>query len=743
MHLKPLSLSLALALGPAFQLHPAVTEPFQADPVRVVSKRERVPGSAHVIGKAELAKQQEPDLQRLLYQVPGVFIQEEEGHGTKPNIGIRGTGVERSQKVTLMEDGILAAPAAYSAPAAYYSPNPLRMDAVEVLKGSSQIKHGPHTNGGAVNMVSAAIPEGGPLAGRLSAEAGERGLKKARLDLGGTTGRAGWLVQAAHFGEDGFKRPDYAGPHGFGVTEGLLKLRLGSAPQDLPQWAEIKLGLSREDSKETYLGLTQADFDATPHRRYASSQVDNIQVAQNQAVLRWGITLLEGLDFQAAAYRQDVHRNWYKLNDVRGNSSGAFVGIGSVLNDPAAHALLYDVLTGVSQPANADTLRVRANNRRYLSQGVEGKLAHSSRWRSLRSRLEAGVRYHEDSEDRHHWDDLYAWRAGQMALGQAGVPGSQTNAIAGARATATFAQVHLEAGRLGLSPGIRYEDITYTLTNWRTAPAENGRVSERPTYSRRTSVALPGLGATLKVAEGLTLLGGVHRGFSPGGISVSGTDVNETFSELSTNYEAGFRATGRAWEAEVIGFYNDYENLLGKDSLAGGGAGSQELFNGGKSRVQGLELSLGLDPGRRLGWAFGVPLSAALTLTDAVFLNGFTTSFQDWAPAVAEGDQIPYIPRLQASAKAGLEAGPASLGLILRHVAEVRTKAGQGAPAAAESVPAHTVADLNAGWAYAPGARFFVNVKNLADTVYLAARRPAGLRPGLPRTVSGGVSLEF
>jgi Fe(3+) dicitrate transport protein len=110
---------------------------------------------------------------------------------------------------------------------------------------------------------------------------------------------------------------------------------------------------------------------------------------------------------------------------------------------------------------------------------------------------------------------------------------------------------------------------------------------------------------------------------------------------------------------------------------------------------------------------------------------------------VASGDQLPYIPSLQVSAKAGLEAGPASLGLTLRHVGEVRTKAGRGAPAAAESIPAHWVGDLDAAWAYSPETRFFVAVKNLADAVYLASRRPAGLRPGLPRSISGGVSLEF
>ncbi len=99
---------------------PALAEgPDSIDNVTIIGHQREVadvPGSAHVISEEELQLFLQSDVMRVLQTVPGVYVQEEEGFGLRPNIGIRGSGLDRSARIAVLEDGVLISRAPYSAP---------------------------------------------------------------------------------------------------------------------------------------------------------------------------------------------------------------------------------------------------------------------------------------------------------------------------------------------------------------------------------------------------------------------------------------------------------------------------------------------------------------------------------------------------------------------------------------------------------------------------------------------------
>ncbi len=115
-------------------------------------------GSAYVVSEKELQKFEFTNVHSILRSVPGVYVREEDGQGTFPRVGIRASSSGRSDRISIMEDGIPAAMAPYANTSAYYFPNVGRMSAVEVLKGPEVLLYGPQTASGAVNLVSTAIP---------------------------------------------------------------------------------------------------------------------------------------------------------------------------------------------------------------------------------------------------------------------------------------------------------------------------------------------------------------------------------------------------------------------------------------------------------------------------------------------------------------------------------------------------------------------------------------------------------
>lgn len=700
--------------------------------VNVVGGSDRVfevPGSAHYIDKEELDRFKYDDIQRVLRQVPGINIQDEEGFGLRPNIGMRGTGVERSQKITLLEDGILIAPAPYAAPAAYYFPTVARMRGVEVRKGSSAIRQGPFTTGGALNMLSREIPSS-LFEGGLQLDVGSFEERKGHLHTGGSGDRFGWFLETVQLSNDGFKRLDDGGSTGFEIGDYLGKFRWNSRPGATTfRSLEVKLGITDQQSGETYLGLTPDDYAVTPYRRYAGSAEDALDTSHQTVALTWFQQLGSHADWTARIYRNDFYRNWHKLDSVAGSK------IDDILSDPVSHTSEISWIRGEAA-SPFDAFLIRNNRRDYVSEGMESIVAFRLDGERHRHAFEIGVRVHRDSEDRFQEDDAWGMSAdGELSLARLGDPGSQSNRIQSANATALYLEDRWNFSDWTITPGLRLEDIRYSRVDYGTDDPD--RLNMDPGV-RRNSIQqwVPGLALAREFNPNWSAFTSVHRGFAPPGPGAT----EDTRAEISWNYEAGTRFRGARVAGEMTAFFNDYKNLLGRDTLSGGGSGTGELFNAGAVEIYGLEA--GLSKSFQNG-SFEFPTRATYTYTRGTFQNSFDTKFSDWAPRVESGDELPYAPQHQASLEVGVRRGPWQAFLNLSLVSEMRTKAGSGPVPIAESIEGHEILDLAFGYSVSSVVRLTMDVRNLTDEVYLAARRPAGLRPGLPRSVRFGIEIDF
>ncbi len=196
---------------------------------------------------------------------------------------------------------------------------------------------------------------------------------------------------------------------------------------------------------------------------------------------------------------------------------------------------------------------------------------------------------------------------------------------------------------------------------------------------------------------------------------------------------------------EVAGFVNDYDNLLGADTLAAGGTGEGDLFNGGEVLVLGLEASGSADLGERFGLSVRLPVHFAYTFTNGQFKNSFESDFEPWG-SVAVGDELPYLPRHQFNARVGGEKARWRFAVEAHAVSRMRTKAGQGPIPPLEATDGYLVFGLSGEYDLTTekkGVSLFLSVSNLSNQAYITARRPAGARPGLPRTLMGGIKFHL
>ena len=709
-----------------------------------------ITGSATYLDIEDLRVHSINNINSALRRVPGAYVRPEDGYGNFPNISLRGVDMGRSSKVTIMEDGVLAAPATYTAPSAYYSPTIERMSGLEVIKGSSQVKYGPHTTGGVINYLSTSIPD--EVTTYSKTYYGEFDELVSHIYHGGKVdtgnGQFGYLVEGYYRNTDGFKELSH-GDTGFTRSEPMIKLSWKPNTAN-NQSFELKLGSTDFDANETYLGLRDDDFKANPYQRYAVTRNDEINTYASRGYLRHYIELGSNASLKTTAYFTKFHRNWFKLDKVNGSSAY------KAWNDDAYRDILIGAAPG--------TIRLKNNNRDYSQQGIESVLNYDLSLGGLENQIQLGARFHNDDIDRFQWYTTYeqgeagGWSPGvNSEKGKAGDRNQETDAFS----------LYLEDriainDQLSIVPGIRYEDLDYSYdqdTRYAGKTAASG--------SGGLDVVTGGVGVSFDANENLNVFGGVYAGTSlPGPRSfIRSQGKSNLEEETSTSFEIGARYEQEAFVLTGAVFYTALEDFIIPDNL---GTGFEEwptdeagnpinpgstTENDGEITSFGLELQAAYDFGIANGADYSLPVHVGITVTNAEF-DG-TASSEDGESIFSgahDGNEVPYVPDFLLHAGVGYASGNWKLALDGSYVSESYASGWNNSdPLNYEGkydsrygeIDSYFIADLSVHYSVSDNTTVFATARNVFDEEYVVGRLPQGARPGMPQQLLIGVESQF
>lgn len=680
-------------------------------------------GSGQIISNDDLLKAMDTDIQKILTAVPGLYMRTEEGYGLRPNISIRGTAIERSAKVAIMEDGVLVAPSPYTSSSAYYFPTTGRIHAVEVLKGPAAVTQGPQTIGGTINLISTPIPNA--PSGKFVQELGENGMKRTHFYAGGTSGNFGGLVEVHEHESDGFDSiANVGGDTGFKKSDLMVKARYENGDHSLT----FKMVDLDETSNQSYVGLSQASFNANPRQRYGATAYDKMMNDGDQTSLTY-VGDFENFNVTFTSWQNNYYRDWFKVSDFNNKKAhGEQDDINELISDANNGSVNAQAILDGKLPVQ---IEYKHNNRYYTNEGYQFTINTSLGIHDLT----LGYRDMEDSESRiqaHEYSDQAADGSLSPIYGYVGLSGSN-NRLRESSATSYYLQDKMDFGKLDITLGYRSEDYDQRHRRWGEGAGPNLTAvritSVRDTFATNDHTT-QSFGATYEVNENLTLVAGFHEGMTP----MFGADPEE-----ADNTELGIRYSDGAGDVEIFYFSSEYSNLAAECTLVSGAACNADesaVFSGGSADVEGIEFSG--------SWVFegkGVsyPIAVSYTSTDATFNN---SSESDYFGVVAAGDDLPYIPSSSMSIVAGFISENGFSGNM--RLIDIGSSCSIAACGTYNKIDAHTILDLNLRKALNDAMDVYLIVENMTDDADIISRTPSeGARSQKPRTLKVGFSYKF
>ena len=629
-----------------------------------------------------------------------------------------------------MEDGVLIAPAPYSASSAYYFPTAGRISGLEVLKGPAAISQGPYTVGGAINLLSTPIAD--ESGGLINQEFGEDGTSRTHLYYSFVGKNAAILIESHTWETDGFDSiKGSTADTGFNKDDLIVKLRFNTdVAAEIYQELNIKYQDSDEDSDQTYVGLADADFRRDAHLRYGLSAYDNMDNRHETTSFNY-VADFGDLEFSATMYENDFARNWFKVDKIDNQKVyGHGNGINNIIAAAnAGEATASAILNGTN--VEAVEIKLKNNNRAYTNEGMDLKL----RWAQENHTLTIGYRDTEDSEDRFQVYATTPWSGGQLgALTVGSDPGySSNNRLTTAEAEAFYINEEIEMGALTVNLGYRSEQWTIIQKRWTDAARSAVNTENRyPMTLSDNDNSLMGFGVTYDMNDTTQLFFGFHEGFTP---TSGGADP-----EQADNVEMGIRYTNEKTFIEAVYFDTDYQNMFGECTASGGATGSCEIgdsFNAGEASITGIELVARTEMTSISGTKY--PLSVVYTATGAEFDNTFDSNF--WG-SVTSGMDIPDLPDSQLALQAGFKNQNGLSGSATFY--SYGSTCSLASCVSGTQIDSYNVIDASLTQIINESLDVYLVVSNLTDETDVVARAPKnGARAQKPRSFTLGVRYRL
>jgi Fe(3+) dicitrate transport protein len=644
-------------------------------------------GAGQILGKKELEDSHVFTVNEALRKVAGVNARDEEGFGLRPNIAMRGLNPTRSTKITLLEDGLALAYAPYGDNASYYHPMVDRYERIEILKGASSLMFGPQTVGGVVNYITPAPRQA--FGGYVQGVMGNRDYANGKVSIGAS----GLNLDYGHKQGDGARD---------NTTHKLDDLNIKySTELNERQAITLRTNLYKEDSLQTYSGLTQAEFDRLGSS-YNPFKNDRFEAQRTGQSITHDFLINDQTTLITSLYYSKFDRDWWR------QASNSQDGQCAVLNPSR--------LAGVA--INPDTCNsIQGRLRSYETWGIEPRITVTH---SL-GEFQAGARVHFEEQHRKQINGTSPTaRSGTLV----------ENNLRNTSAYSGFMANRFDIGKFSITPIARYESIKAERNNLLTA-----QTGENNVYA-----FTPGIGATWNPTETLTIFTSLHKGFAPPrvedliGNTGTVTDVNY---EKSKNFELGFRAQPTK-RVSVQGAYfrNDYDNLIAVGSIAGGSTPLSQ----GKALFEGIELAANAE------FSNGLFSRLALTwLPNAEQTEAFS-NVSTGETVGSKGKRQAYAPEETLTAAVGYEIGAFKGEVEAQYIGKQYSDfANTLAPTTdgqKGEISAYTVWNAALNYRFDKALSAFVTGKNLLDKTYVVDRT-RGILVGMPRLIQVGVKYAF